>query len=204
MKDEDFFGVGKLFTLQDLYDARVHLGHKKGLRHDHMKRHIFGNRLGIDIIDLDQTAELLQTALNFTAHIAYREGIILFLTRHQRTLLLVEQTAQESGEYSHCRHFKGGTFTNASYQFGAVTHLPDLCIFISCLDTIFEKNEAQIEAAKMSIPAIGILDTDCDPRYITYPVPGNDDSVCAIELYCKLFKQAILLGKEKRKELMSA
>jgi len=56
------------------------------------------------------------------------------------------------------------------------------------------------DSAKMNIPTIGILDSNCNPNIITYPVPGNDDSPVAIKLYCKLFKQAILKGKERRKE----
>ena len=169
-----------------------------------MKPYIFGNRLGVDIIDLDQTTELLHEALNFTAHIAYLQGVILFFTRQQRTLLLVEQTAKDCGEYAHCRYWKGGTFTNATVQYGALTRLPDLCIFIGTNNTIFEQNPAIIETAKMNIPAVGIVDTSCDPRLITYPVPGNDDSVCAIELYCRLFKEAVLLGKAKRRKLLAS
>jgi len=55
------------------------------------------------------------------------------------------------------------------------------------------------DAAKMLIPTVGIVDSNCNPNLITYPVPGNDDTLCAVELYCKLFKEAILRGKNKRK-----
>jgi len=55
------------------------------------------------------------------------------------------------------------------------------------------------DAAKMLIPTVGIVDSNCGPNLITYPVPGNDDSLCAVELYCRLFKEAILRGKSKRK-----
>ena len=52
----------------------------------------------------------------------------------------------------------------------------------------------------MNIPTVGIVDTDCEPNIISYPVPGNDDSIESQQLYLHLFKQAILLGKKKRKE----
>lgn len=58
------------------------------------------------------------------------------------------------------------------------------------------------DSAKMNIPTIGIVDSNCSTDLITYLVPGNDDSSTAIELYCKLFKEAILRGKEKRKQFM--
>lgn len=64
---------------------------------------IVGNRLGVDIIDLDQTAEHLQLALNVIAHLSYRDGITLFVCRSRRHAIQVENTAQECGEYAHCR-----------------------------------------------------------------------------------------------------
>lgn len=56
------------------------------------------------------------------------------------------------------------------------------------------------DAAKLLIPTIGIVDSNCSPNLITYPVPGNDDTPEAIALYCDLFKKAILRGKEERNQ----
>ena len=197
LKEEDYFGVNSMFTKHDLFKARVHLGHKVGVRNPYMLPYLFGTRLGCDIIDLEQTVVHLRRALNVTAHLAYRKGVIMFLSRNRQMMLLVEQTAKECGEYSYCRYWRGGTFTNAATLFGAITRLPDLCIFISTHNSIFEQHGAIVEAAKMNIPTVGIVDSSSDPRLITYPVPGNDDSPCAIELYCKLFKNAILTAKER-------
>lgn len=77
----DFFGVHKLFTVRDLFESRAHLGHKSGTLNHHMTPYIFGTRLGIIIFDLDQTAQRLREALNFTAHIAFRGGVVLFVNR---------------------------------------------------------------------------------------------------------------------------
>jgi small subunit ribosomal protein S2 len=200
LKHEDYFSVKSMFNVQDLFDARVHLGHKVGLRNPYMLPYLFGNRLGIDIIDLDQTAVHLQSALNLAAHMAYREAVILFVTKSRQTLLLVEETAMSCGEYAHCRYWRGGIFTNAPVMFNAVTRLPDLCIFLGTHNSIFEQHVGIVEVAKMNIPTIGIVDSSSDPRLITYPVPGNDDTPCAVQLYCKLFKQAILAGKQRRIE----
>ena len=52
----------------------------------------------------------------------------------------------------------------------------------------------------MAIATVGIVDTDCDPNLISYPIPGNDDSMISQELYIKLINEAILLGKQKRQE----
>uniref|UniRef100_A0A087YU66 Small ribosomal subunit protein uS2m n=2 Tax=Anopheles darlingi TaxID=43151 RepID=A0A087YU66_ANODA len=196
----DYFGVHKLFTVEDLFKARVHLGHKEGTLNDNMKGYLYGSRLGHCVIDLDKTAEHLRMALNIAAHIAFRDGIILFFNRNALNAHQVEKTAKECGEYAHTRYWRGGVFTNAKVQFGAVTRLPDLCIFFNTMNNVLDMHTAVRDAAKMNIPTIGIVDTNCNPNLITYPVPGNDDTPVAIELYCKLFKSAILLGKEKRKE----
>lgn len=200
LKDPDYFKVKDLFTIEDLFNARVHYGHKIGSVDNRMNPFIFGERLGHIIFDLDQTAELLQRALNFTAHIAYRGGVILFISRHPQTANLVEHTALKCKEFAHTRFWRGGIFTNADIQYGAVTRLPDLCIFLNTLNNILMQHVAVRDAAKMAIPTIGIVDSNCNPNLITYPVPGNDDTPVAIELYCNLFSQAIMLGKNLRKE----
>lgn len=165
-----------------------------------MEPYIFGCRLDQDIIDLDQTMQHLQLALNFTAHIAYRKGIILFISRKRQFCHLVESTARECGEYAHTRYWQGGLLTNAHIQFGSGVRLPDLIIFLSSLNNVFEPHVAIRDAAKMNIPTVGVVDTNCNPCLITYPIPGNDDSPTAMELYCKLFRMTIIRAKDKRRQ----
>jgi small subunit ribosomal protein S2 len=50
------------------------------------------------------------------------------------------------------------------------------------------------EANRLGIPVAAILDTNCDPDGITYPVPGNDDAGRAIQLYCDLVARAAIDG----------
>jgi len=50
------------------------------------------------------------------------------------------------------------------------------------------------EAKKLGIPVIGITDTNANPNDVDYPVPGNDDAIRAIQLYCELVSSAILDG----------
>ncbi len=68
--------------------------------------------------------------------------------------------------------------------------LPDLIIVI---DTRKEELALQ-EAKKLGIPVIAVVDSNCDPDGIEYVVPGNDDSIRAIKLYCRLFSDAVLAG----------
>jgi small subunit ribosomal protein S2 len=52
------------------------------------------------------------------------------------------------------------------------------------------------EAKKLGIPVIGITDTNANPYDVDYPVPGNDDAIRAIQLYCDLISSAVLDGMQ--------
>jgi small subunit ribosomal protein S2 len=68
--------------------------------------------------------------------------------------------------------------------------IPDLMFVI---DTNKEAIAIQ-EARKLNIPVVAILDTNCDPEGITYPIPGNDDAARALQLYCDLVADSVLDG----------
>lgn len=67
---------------------------------------------------------------------------------------------------------------------------PDALVII---DTTKE-DIAVAEANKLGIPVFGIVDSNADPESIDYPIPGNDDALRAIELYCDLFAAAVIDG----------
>lgn len=196
----DYFEVQNLFTVKDLFDARVHLGHKVGSLNEKMSPYIFGSRFDHIIFDLEQTAIHLRNALNVTAHIAYRGGIVLFAGHYPQHCQLIEQTAIECKEYAMTRHWRRGLFTNSTQMFKGTIRLPDLVIMLNTLDNVLNQHELVREAAKSNIPSIAVVDSNCDPTIVTYPVPGNDDTPSAIQLYLSLFKQAILKGKEIRQK----
>ena len=54
---------------------------------------------------------------------------------------------------------------------------------------------AVAECAKCNIPTVAVLDSSSDPRLVSYPVPGNDDTPSAVRLYLQLFVEAIARGK---------
>lgn len=70
---------------------------------------------------------------------------------------------------------------------------PDLIVII---DTNKE-HLAIAEAVKLNIPIVAIVDTNSNPDHINYPVPGNDDAIRSIRLYCSLFASAVLAGIEE-------
>ena len=70
--------------------------------------------------------------------------------------------------------------------------LPDILFII---DTNKESIAVQ-EATKLNIPVIAVIDSNSDPDGITYPIPGNDDALRAIDLYCELISASVLSGIE--------
>lgn len=110
---------------------------------------------------------------------------------------LVEKTARMVGQYSYCRPWGGGVFTDSRKFFQSATRLPDLIIAINTVTSFAAPQIAMRDAAKMLIPTVGVVDTNCDPRLICYPVPGNDDSPVAVRHFCGLFAEAIAHGKRR-------
>ena len=72
-----------------------------------------------------------------------------------------------------------------------MTRLPGLLFVVD------SKNEriAVSEANKLGIPIVAIVDTNCDPSGIDYPVPGNDDAIRAVRLITSRIADAILEGR---------
>jgi small subunit ribosomal protein S2 len=68
--------------------------------------------------------------------------------------------------------------------------LPDILFVI---DTNRE-SIAVAEAKKLNIPVVAVIDSNSDPRGIDFPIPGNDDALRAISLYCDLVVDAVLDG----------
>ncbi len=68
--------------------------------------------------------------------------------------------------------------------------LPDILFII---DTNKEDIAVQ-EAVKLGLPVIGVIDSNSSPEGVTYPIPGNDDAMRAISLYCDLISGAVLDG----------
>ena len=52
------------------------------------------------------------------------------------------------------------------------------------------------EAHKLGIPVVGIVDTNCDPDEIDFPIPGNDDAIRAVKLIASTISQAIIEAKQ--------
>lgn len=79
---------------------------------------------------------------------------------------------------------------------GGIKEMGGIPSVIFVIDT--NKEELAIaEAKKLGIPVVAILDTNCNPENIEFPIPGNDDATRAIDFYCNLIADSVLEGIQK-------
>jgi small subunit ribosomal protein S2 len=63
---------------------------------------------------------------------------------------------------------------------------------------------AVAEANRLQIPVVAVVDTNCDPDRIAYRIPGNDDAIRAIRLFCAAIADAVLAGRQEAEERSKA
>ncbi|GHV60308.1 30S ribosomal protein S2 [Campylobacterota bacterium] len=106
----------------------------------------------------------------------YKSGKIKLLTKKEQ--LLKERKREKLEKYM-----------------GGVRHMQTLPDMLFVLDAVKEKI-AVAEARRLGIPVVAPLDTNCDPDVIDFPIPGNDDAIRAIELFCTEMANSVIEGKE--------
>jgi len=78
---------------------------------------------------------------------------------------------------------------------GGIREMTALPSVLFVVDT--KKEEIAVkEAKKLGIPVVGIVDTNCDPDVIDYPMPANDDAIRAVKLICSIVADAVLEGRQ--------
>ena len=79
-------------------------------------------------------------------------------------------------------------------QIGGLKEMTSLPSALFIIDIIKEKI-ALAEAKRVGIPVVAVVDTNCDPTPIDYPIPANDDAIKAIRLICSSIADAVVEGK---------
>lgn len=200
-----------------LIAAGAHLGHATSKVRANALPFVLGERAGIHIINLDQTFTHLRRASNVVESVSRKGGLILFVGTREGQERAVEIAADRAkGYYVHTRWIPG-TLTNATNisrdwprlevdmadeptgrDLGV--HLqqtivkPDLIVILNPVENRHLINEC----LTARIPTIGISDTDNEPSLLTYPIPGNDDSLRFTELVLGILSNAAKRGRDAR------
>ena len=80
---------------------------------------------------------------------------------------------------------------------GGIRNMKTLPDMIFVIDVVKEKI-AVAEANRLKIPVVAPLDTNCDPDVVDFPIPGNDDAIRSVQLFCQEMAEAINEGKALR------
>ncbi len=99
-------------TIEQLLEAGVHLGHKTLRWNPKMKKYIFGKRDSIHIIDLTQTLELINMALEKVHNTISSGGKILFISTKKQASEAIAELAKDTGQYFVNYRWLGGMLTN--------------------------------------------------------------------------------------------
>jgi len=81
--------------------------------------------------------------------------------------------------------------TRLEFAFSGIKEMPGLPSLVFVIDTKKEKI-AIAEANRLAVPIVGVVDTNCDPTVVNYPIPGNDDAIRAIRLFTRMVADTIL------------
>lgn len=207
-------------TLPMLLANQCHLGHATALWHPGNSGYIFGIRDGIHIISLEITLSYLRRAAKVVEEVARRGGIILFVgTRKGHQEIVVNAAEIAKPAYHIFSRWIPGSLTNGQqilekcalkivnaadeelkqYRMALATSSrpvlrPDLVI---CMNPI--ENEVCLhECGLYNVPTIGIVDTDVNPTWVTYPIPANDDSLRSVALIGGVLARAAEQGQKSR------
>ncbi|ODV92902.1 hypothetical protein CANCADRAFT_15548, partial [Tortispora caseinolytica NRRL Y-17796] len=201
-------------TISHLLAAGAHLGNNTEIFKKSMQPFIRGERAGLYIIDLEKTLTHLRRAAGVVRDVAQAGGLIVFVNSDELTRPHVAKAASLSrspvisdrwipGTLTNPRVFEGmqnvvklSMSDNVLSTLSSTEHpaKPDVVIFFNTINN----KTALRECASMNVPTIGIVDTDCEPGLVSYPIPANDDSVRAIQLIAGALGKAAQEGVEQR------
>ena len=186
-------------AMKQLLEAGVHFGHQTRRWDPKMAEYIFQARNGIHIIDLQKTSKKLDEAYSFLKEQAEQGKTVLFVGTKKQAQECVKEAAEKCGMYYVNQRWLGGTLTN----FGTIRKRIGRLVELEKMqeDGTFEvlpKKEriGILEAKKLGIPVIGLVDTNCNPEEVDYAIPGNDDAIRAVKLITDCMANAIIEGRQ--------
>ena len=128
-------------TIQQLLEAGVHLGHKTLRWNPKMKKYIFGKRNSIHIIDLTQTLELTNVALEKVYDCIQDNGKILFISTKKQASEAIANLAKSTDQYYVNHRWLGGMLTNWGTISNSIKKLQKINIYLSTENRGFTKKE---------------------------------------------------------------
>ncbi|GCF00411.1 37S ribosomal protein, mitochondrial [Zygosaccharomyces mellis] len=204
-------------SINKLLEAGVHLGQSVSIWRPSTQPFIYGQYKGIHLINLNKTLSSLKRAAKVVEGVSERGGVILYVGTREGQKRALEEAAKRTNGYYISTRWIPGTLTNSSEISGVWERhevdfadnptnrqltpaetlgicKPDLIVVLNPT----ENRNALRESMQARVPTIGIIDTDSEPSMVTYPIPGNDDSLRSVNLILGVLSRAGQRGRANR------
>ncbi|KAF2846011.1 ribosomal protein S2 [Plenodomus tracheiphilus IPT5] len=204
-------------TLELLLASEAHQGHVTSLWNPANARYIHGIRQGVHIISLEVTAAHLRRSAKVVQEVSRRGGIVLFVGTRDGQDRAVARAAELAKGYHLFERWIPGSITNGQQILGRCRTKvvnekdeevsgfeeqllerpvlrPDLVVCMNPLENYVLLHECALN----NIPTVGVIDTNADPTWVTYPIPANDDSLRCIQVIAGVLGRAGEAGQKQR------
>ncbi len=138
----------KYFTIQKLLENGVHYGHRKNKWNPKMAQYIYGIKNKVHIIDLEQTARMLETALQIVKEVAAKNGRILFVSTKKQSSEIIAQQASRCGQYYINKRWLGGMLSNWTTVSASIKKMDSYAATLNEKDSILKKKERLVLSRK--------------------------------------------------------
>jgi len=170
-------------TIQQLLEAGVHLGHKTLRWNPKMKKYIFGKRDSIHIIDLTQTLELINVALERVYETITNNGKILFISTKKQASEAIAELAKETDQYFVNYRWLGGMLTNWGTISNSIKKLKKIDVDLTTENRGFTKKELlkmSVKRDKLNRSLGGIVEMKKIPDLV-FVIDTNYESLAVKE-----------------------
>jgi small subunit ribosomal protein S2 len=213
-------------TMKQLLEAGVHFGHQTRRWNPKMAPYIYGERNGIHIIDLRQTLEQVNKAVDYVRNLTADGGILLFVGTKKQAQMPMAEAAKAGGMHYVNYRWLGGMLTNFTTIQKRVYYMKELERMeatgenqalpkkerlllsrellklranlggIADMGRIPDEHTAVKEASRLGIKVIALVDSNCDPDSVDIVIPGNDDAIRSAELIAMALAEACVEGRQ--------
>lgn len=224
-------------TIEAMFKAGAHFGYSRARRHSSVRAFLYGAKDGVDIIDLSETARMLDAAKERVRELGKLGKNLLFVGTKQEIRTIVDDVAKSIPMPVVSERWIGGTLTNwgeikkrtarlkdlsdkfakgelekytkkerllferemgkLQVGFGGIAMLEGLPGALVIVDPR-EEHIAVMEAKKMKVETIALLNSDCDASEITYPIIANDSALKSVRYFLEELRNAYLEGVKQK------
>lgn len=213
VKNDNGLATDQSEVVKNMLEARVCYGHRSFKTNPRMKSFIVGTKNGVEIIDLEKTAEYLEKARVFVQGYLKEKKAVMFVGTNPASRDLIKDAGEKTKSFYVVNRWIGGFLTNFKTVSNRLKYLKDLkekekngqlqkytkkerlnfqkqieklsgmfvgveeCLAIPQALVVVDSRmheTAILEAKKLHIPVVAIIDTDSDPTSVDYPIPGSD------------------------------